>query len=67
MTYLRTLNGEKSLTTVRDYFDAIDLKDICQEELQEKKRMAERAIKHLTVILNPVGDITCTNCQGSKT
>jgi len=70
MTYLRTLNGEKSLSVVKDYFTAMNSSGIQPEILLEKKQMAEKALQHLTLVmssLNPSSTQSCPECTNKQT
>lgn len=78
MTYLETLNYEKSFAVIKDYFSAFDSPGIHPDKLLEKKQMAVKASEHLTVIINDengvlrncdpdvAGQASCSDCDDSS-
>lgn len=72
MTRLETLNGEKSIATLKDYFNAVDSPGIYGNDLHEKKQAASKALDHLSVIFkdddemlgecNPDNAAHCPDC-----
>ena len=69
MTYLRTLNNEKSLSVVRDYFTSVDMPGVSPALLLEKRRKAEKALDHLSGVINPsnMDNQDCSGCGDKQT